>query len=275
MLAVIVGFGIWEISAVNTKQAISASQRASQYAKDTDQQILEACTVAELSAMRECVTEKVKASEENQRAAKDLVAQEDVAEWTFWILFIGIIGTGVTGLGLYYLAANLEEIREQQRLMRIELSPAMSFAEQCDFEMSEKHINVTCMISNLGKIAVDTIAPHAVVVFSDLVIRGNFFRVPLQGMTMIDVKPGEKRKASFFAVVDETFPTEPFRHVYAETTGFQVTMQLRGTDATHRGAGDFEPKLMSTSVFYKDGPTTTVQVGKHIVKVGKLTRRHW
>jgi hypothetical protein len=112
----IIGYGIWGLAVLDTKESISASQRASEYRRDTEQQILEACAVAELTAMRECVTEKVQASEENQRASYDLYAQNAVARWTFWMLILGLAGTGITGVGLYYLAANLNEMKEQRAL---------------------------------------------------------------------------------------------------------------------------------------------------------------
>ncbi len=123
-LAAISLYAVWGMSALHTKETISASSRASQYAKDAEQQILEACMMAELSAMRECVTEKIQASEENQRAAYDLVAQNDVARWTFWVLVLGVVGTGMTGVGLYYLAANLDEMRESKVLTNKALDAA-------------------------------------------------------------------------------------------------------------------------------------------------------
>lgn len=108
-LAFIIGYGIWGLSALHTKDAVGASHRASQYSKDTEQQILEACTVAELSAMRACVTQKIQASEENQRATYDLVAQNDVARWTLWILVLGLVGTILTVVGIHYLRANIKQ----------------------------------------------------------------------------------------------------------------------------------------------------------------------
>jgi hypothetical protein len=125
VLAAILLCAVWQISALDTKESIAASHRTSQYAKDTEQQITEACTTVELEAMRECVTKKVQASEENQRAADNLVAQNAVARWTFWMLVLGLGGTALTGAGLYYLAANLDEMREGRKLTNAALNAAL------------------------------------------------------------------------------------------------------------------------------------------------------
>jgi hypothetical protein len=126
----IVGYGIWGVSALHTKEAIKAGQRAGQYTKDTEQQIFEACTVAELSIMRDCVTKKIQASEENQRAAKDLVAQDVTARWTFGVFWLGLGSSALSILGLYFLAANLAEIKHQRGISQQALDTMATQSQQ-------------------------------------------------------------------------------------------------------------------------------------------------
>ncbi len=111
LLALVAGYGLWELASLHSKEAAKAEQRSSQYAKDTEKQILDACNMTELSALRQCVTERVQASEENQRATKDLVAQDVTARWTFGMFWLGVTGSLLSLVGIYYLRANLDEMK--------------------------------------------------------------------------------------------------------------------------------------------------------------------
>jgi hypothetical protein len=145
------GWTVWEVSALNTKEASDASHRASRYAKDTEQQIIEICTVSELTTMRECVTEKVKAGEENQRAVHNLAAQNAVANWTLGMFVLGFIGTGLTGFGLYYLAANLSEMQEQRAVTESALHEAR---EANSLTRTDQRAWVTIDVKFLGPVTV-------------------------------------------------------------------------------------------------------------------------
>jgi hypothetical protein len=69
--------------------------------------------MVDMPDLHKCIAEIVKASEENKRATYDLVAQNVTARWTFGMFVLALIGTLLTGLGLYYLQANLREVQKQ------------------------------------------------------------------------------------------------------------------------------------------------------------------
>ncbi|MBL8903901.1 MAG: hypothetical protein JNK83_11485 [Rhizobiales bacterium] len=109
---------VWNISASNTEEAVTASYSAREYAANTENQIADRCTMTDLSALQACVNEIVKTSYENQRADYDLVAQNAVARWTFWLLILGIVGTVLTAIGVFFLQANLSEMKQQRAISK-------------------------------------------------------------------------------------------------------------------------------------------------------------
>lgn len=102
---------IWVMSADYAERRFSAQRHAEEYARDAAEHIDRACAGLQSARLRECVTEQVKASRTNQRGEYDLSAQEDMADWAFWMFFVAFITMGLTALALWFVKGTLEATR--------------------------------------------------------------------------------------------------------------------------------------------------------------------
>ncbi len=107
---------VWNVSSLNTKEAVTAELRNLKHSADVSRDIQEGCDVASLPIMKECVFRRILNDAENQRAELDLIAQNATARWTFWMLVTSLGSTAISFAGLYFLAANLLEMRKQRTL---------------------------------------------------------------------------------------------------------------------------------------------------------------
>ena len=116
--AVIVALGvfawawlIWNISADYTKRQTQAERYIQDYATATTEQIGRACTGLEAARLRECIAEQMEASRENERGERDLRAQQDMAEWAFWMFFVSAVTMGLTAVALWFVKGTLDATR--------------------------------------------------------------------------------------------------------------------------------------------------------------------
>lgn len=63
----------------------------------------------------ECIEKAIHASVENQRAEKDLAAQQNMAFYALWLLAISTLTTGITAFGVWYVRRTLVETSEAVR----------------------------------------------------------------------------------------------------------------------------------------------------------------
>ncbi|TPE51506.1 hypothetical protein [Amaricoccus solimangrovi] len=110
---VVVGFGAWTAGFLSDHRV--QTERTTRYAERTDEYIGRTCVGMDRAALLQCATEAIESSREDQRAEYNLNAQESMARWTFWLLGLSVITTGVAGGGIYYVHATLTETRAAVR----------------------------------------------------------------------------------------------------------------------------------------------------------------
>lgn len=80
------------------------STSAKAYQNQTDQEIAERCAgLTGILAQKECMAQAIRTAREQQRAEEDLDAQQEMAEWTKWMLVITLIMAAITLFGVYFV----------------------------------------------------------------------------------------------------------------------------------------------------------------------------
>ncbi|WP_349434302.1 hypothetical protein [Pararhizobium sp. A13] len=95
--------------------ALSRSKQQSNstnYIENADQEIKQRCALRDSYAMSECIRGVIEATNEHERAENDLVAQSDMAWWTFWMTVVSAATLGITSIGIYYIRDTLVETRK-------------------------------------------------------------------------------------------------------------------------------------------------------------------
>jgi len=85
---------------------------ASQYPSDTDKRIEQCFTNPDLAAAKQCAQEAITADRENQRGERDLQAQREVADWTYYTVIISILQIPLGVLGLIALIVTIRQGQE-------------------------------------------------------------------------------------------------------------------------------------------------------------------
>lgn len=135
------------------KQADQRQDVAPQDPYTADDQEHDPCArISGLVEYRKCLADEAKAKREERREYYDLEAQHDMALWTFAILLASILGLGVTGSGVYYVARAL---RATQQIALDERRPWISLAPTIDepmvFEKNGATINIKVVVKNVGR----------------------------------------------------------------------------------------------------------------------------
>ena len=93
-----------------------ADRAANQYPGDTQRMIDDCFKLPSRPATVKCVSEASASARENQRAEKDLVAQQDMADWAWWVMVIGVLQFFATiatlGFVKLTLDATLEAVKD-------------------------------------------------------------------------------------------------------------------------------------------------------------------
>ena len=118
IVLVIVLSGTWSLATLNANSTKPASEQARQYAKDAEQEIAKRCVGSDSQALAKCAAEIVNATYENQRAEHDIVAQQAMARWALVMLYLTGGGLLITGIGIYFVRENLEEMKLQRDLTK-------------------------------------------------------------------------------------------------------------------------------------------------------------
>ncbi|HEX8468727.1 MAG TPA: hypothetical protein VF620_13080 [Allosphingosinicella sp.] len=109
-----IGF-VWTVSAEHSAEKVRAHERAHQYAQGTLDRIERACRDIEVPTLYECVTKEIAASREAQRDEYDLSAQNQMADWAFWMMIVSAVTTAIAGWALWYVKGTLDETRAMAR----------------------------------------------------------------------------------------------------------------------------------------------------------------
>lgn len=212
---------------------------ANHYANEANQEIADQCLGQEQVAMAQCIQEIVEATNEDQRAERDLVAQIDAARWNLGALIIAILGSGLALLGTFLIHETLRttrdtaneakkanfaavaaanEAKEANRIMRSESRPWV-FIEQnvmCEFIHQEGGEQCTFWwkynLVNKGRMPAHNIS------ISWGVYRYDWTFVGAGQQGVADVVSQARRKVSY--EIPALFPSESSpRETYGSTYG--------------------------------------------------------
>ncbi len=103
---------VWQSSAIYHHRSAQAEYKAQGYASDRDAEIEDICGRMALGNAIECIREKIQATQESQRAQDDLKAQQEMADWAFWMIVASVAAVVVTATGVVYVAATLGQTRK-------------------------------------------------------------------------------------------------------------------------------------------------------------------
>lgn len=104
---------VWWGLAYKQEQAQQREHTAPRAADPSQKEARETCQgVTGLVDYENCITEKQKAQRDEQRTQYDLQAQQQMALWAFALFISGVLGLGITGAGVYYVAQTLGATRE-------------------------------------------------------------------------------------------------------------------------------------------------------------------
>ncbi|WP_415404683.1 hypothetical protein [Tateyamaria sp. SN3-11] len=81
------------------------------YARHTQEHVKECLSIAEDSAKTECIIKEIEASNEHERAEKDLIAQTEMALWALGMLVVSGLMLFVTAIGVWWIRDTLVETR--------------------------------------------------------------------------------------------------------------------------------------------------------------------
>ncbi|MBE0453638.1 MAG: hypothetical protein IBX58_08160 [Roseovarius sp.] len=82
------------------------------YSSHAEQEIRGTCFKLHGPAQAECIRRVIEATNESQRAEKDLIAQTEMALWAFWMLIVTTVVAIITGFGVFYVWQTLRATRE-------------------------------------------------------------------------------------------------------------------------------------------------------------------
>lgn len=171
VVIVSIPWAAYDIGASVTERNLRAENNTSTYASKAENGInLCIAEHSEPSDIAECVKQQVEAAEKARRDEYDLTAQEDMAEFAFWLMWVSIATVGVTSIGVYFVWLTLKETAAGVLVMRNEQRPWLKFEVEPlgeiirDIDGSMLDVVVKSTVFNEGG------APATNVVFSSKVV---------------------------------------------------------------------------------------------------------
>ena len=227
-------------------------QRTSEYADNAEANIRRSCIGVDESAQTECVRQVVEASNEQQRAERDLSAQQEMARWALYMLAVSSAGLVITAVGIYYVRDTLIETRKSVQVTR-EIGEAQVRAYvgpprvEAVIETVEgrRHFSIRGYLSNSGNSPALLPMAGCHVSMGDEIV--NLLHAPL----VRDIAAGE----SNFCFIDQGAPCGTTMASYLDRGGELTFEGYIEYDTVFRGArkiSNFHLSLYKTSE--GDGP---------------------
>lgn len=198
---------IWNMSADYAERRIDAESRASQYAHSAAERIQRACRGIEGAALSECAAEQIETTRENERGEYDLQAQQDMADWAFWMTFVAVcsLALGVAGLWLVRetLLATRETVNETRRIGEAQVSAYLT-GTSVEVGFTSKGVAVVkCTVSNAGQSPARAVRCKTSVSF-DTAEGYKKFDKPYgaMGVFMVDIPAGAEQNVDTQVVAD-------------------------------------------------------------------------
>jgi len=125
----------------------------------TSKEIAESCGGRGGSAFLTCITEALETYYSKQATNEDLQAQQDMAFWAKWMMYISAATAAVTAAGVWYVARTLEETRRANEIMgeayltdqRPWLALRISSQKPLKINNLDVSIELACFVKNIGK----------------------------------------------------------------------------------------------------------------------------
>lgn len=93
------------------------------YERHASDEIRNTCLAGQGGDVAECIAKVIDATNENQRAQDDLVAQTEMATWAFWMLIATVVMAVITLTGVVFVWLTLRETAAGVMTMRQEQRP--------------------------------------------------------------------------------------------------------------------------------------------------------
>jgi hypothetical protein len=170
-LGLLIAF-VWRLSADYAEHSLDARHHAQQNASSARDRAQWACRRVEPLAVDECKAEQIAAARDDQRSEYDLSAQQQMADWAFWMMAVSAVTMAVAIWALWYVKGTLDEtramtteaknttaaaeaaLRETQRVAAAELRPWVTI--EAKITKVKKHANrvevdYSVTFRNIGK----------------------------------------------------------------------------------------------------------------------------
>ena len=142
----------FSIGASHTERQLRAEHNSKQYSESTNDRIAASCAGLEGAALVECIRQEVEATSDHRRSEYDLSAQQDMADYAFWLVWISVATVAVTSLGVWFVKRTLDAtfaavedtsaatnaMQEANAILREEQRPWIQF-EILDFGLRHGH----------------------------------------------------------------------------------------------------------------------------------------
>lgn len=110
---------LWNLAVNYEYRAQSTQHQAAVHGPISDDEPKNSCaTISGFYDAIDCLVQKIAASRETQRREQDLTAQQDMAEWAFWIVLLTGAQAVLSLLGVILLVRNLGLAREANQVAR-------------------------------------------------------------------------------------------------------------------------------------------------------------
>lgn len=135
---------VWHLSALQTQKDLQAVYRAEHSQRKTEQALKDVCVGLEGIDAANCLNDTIEAADKAhsiEREKDDLTAQEDMAQWAFYMMVASFMSVAVTFAGVVYVRKTLDQTAqtniaavnaanaatESNEIMRSDQRPWISF----------------------------------------------------------------------------------------------------------------------------------------------------
>ncbi|MDF1717439.1 MAG: hypothetical protein P1U75_12320 [Antarcticimicrobium sp.] len=111
LLSLILAF-TYDVATSHTERKLRAEQNSSGYVSSAEKRVDEACGGLSGGDLIACVQQEVEATNEHKRSEYDLTAQQDMDDWSFWLLWVSVSSVAVSTLAVILVWRTLDVTRE-------------------------------------------------------------------------------------------------------------------------------------------------------------------
>ncbi len=128
----------FELAASHTERQLRADHNSQQNTQNTYDNLDVACTGRDGRSLIECIKEQIEAAEEYRRDEYDLSAQQDMADWARWMIWVSVGSVAVTTLGVFFVWQTLREAKSTTSAALLASEHAKRQADEPSFPKNER-----------------------------------------------------------------------------------------------------------------------------------------